>query len=76
MGCIHDPEKMACKGAPTITVHTGSGDMEECQACGDAVAWDLVDHPLFGFKSCAHAKDKPVGPDQGRKPNLSEVPLL
>jgi hypothetical protein len=46
-----DESKMACKGALTFTVHTGSGDMEQCRACGTAVAWDLVDHPLFGFKA-------------------------
>ena len=50
-----DESKMACKGAQTFTVHTGSGDMEECRACGGRVAWDLVNHPLFGFKvGCDH----------------------
>lgn len=48
-GC--DPSKMACKGAPTVTIHTGTGDMEKCQACGTAIASDLVDHPFWGFKA-------------------------
>ena len=52
-----DETKMACKGAPTFTVHTGTGDMEECQACGKAVAWDLVDHPFFGFQHCGLPKE-------------------
>lgn len=46
-----DESKMACKGAPTITEPGGTGDMEKCQACGDAVARDLVDHPFFGFRA-------------------------
>lgn len=46
---------MACKGAPTRTINTGNGRMSECRACGTRVSWDLVDHPLFGFKSgCSH----------------------
>lgn len=51
-----DESKMACKGAPTITRHTGTGDMEECQACGEAVAHDLVDHAFFGFASSCPRK--------------------
>lgn len=54
----YDESKMACQGAPTITIQNAAGDMEACQACGDRVAWDLVDHPLFGFKKCAHGKAK------------------
>ena len=52
-----DPTKMACKGAPSHTVRTGAGDMEECQACGTRVAQDLIEHPFFGFRAgCDHAK--------------------
>ena len=52
-----DPSKMACRGAGTVTIRTGSGDMEECRACGTKVAWDLVEHPIFGFEAgCDHAR--------------------
>ena len=52
-----DPDKMACKGAPTIPAYVGVTEGEECQACGTAIAWDLVDHPFCGFQTCPHAKD-------------------
>lgn len=51
-----DAAEMACKGAPARSVHPGTRGMEECRACGTRVAWDLVNHPLFGFKAgCGHA---------------------
>lgn len=52
----YDPQNMACKGAPTITVPSALGDFARCQACGDSVRSDLVDHPFWGFKNCDHAK--------------------
>lgn len=53
----NDESRMACKGAPTRTVHSATGDLKECQACGARVAHDLVDHPLLGFKAgCEHGK--------------------
>ena len=51
----YDAEKMACKGGATVTRRDGPVDMEECQACGDQVAWDLVEHPFWGFGNCPHA---------------------
>lgn len=38
----------ACLGAETIST---DNDMEKCVYCGSCVAWDLVDHPFFGFES-------------------------
>lgn len=48
-----DIEECACMGGGTRTVD----DMEECIVCGTRVAWDLVEHPFFGFgKPCATAR--------------------
>jgi hypothetical protein len=49
-----DMDKAACNGAPTIS----EGEMKRCEACGKSVAWDLVDHGFFGFKSSCTFKDK------------------
>lgn len=53
--CDHPENLRACKGASTVP----DGDMERCQACGDAVAHDLVNHPFWGFaSSCPHKQGK------------------
>lgn len=44
-------ELAACEGAATVENHDSCEHMEECQQCGARVRWDLVDHPLFGFKA-------------------------
>jgi hypothetical protein len=41
----------ACLGAATKSTRSCMEHMEECQACGCEVRWDLVDHPVFGFKA-------------------------
>jgi hypothetical protein len=46
-----EPETRACKGGETRCSQTLTGHVEECQACGTAVARDLVDHPFFGFEA-------------------------
>ena len=47
----------ACLGAATLDC----GDMRECVHCQTRVAWDLVDHPFFGFASgCQDTGPKPV----------------
>lgn len=57
-----DESKMACRGASTRTVHTGTGDMEECRACGSQIAHDLVSHPFLGFQAgCEHASSSIQG---------------
>jgi hypothetical protein len=48
----------ACEGGETRTLRNAMGDMEECIVCRTAVAWDLVDHPFFGFSAgCGLARE-------------------
>jgi len=35
----------ACRGNATLN----DGDMERCAVCDRGVAWDLTEHPFFGF---------------------------
>jgi hypothetical protein len=57
----------ACEGGDTIPIKSGMEDMEQCPVCGDAVRWDMVDHPFFGFsamgcgKSKQHSENKSCG---------------
>ena len=52
-----DDTVCACMGAPTVTRASFPVDMEECIYCGDAVRWDKVDDPFFGFGTCEHAEN-------------------
>ncbi|NGO50490.1 hypothetical protein [Allomesorhizobium camelthorni] len=57
-----EPETRACKGGETRCVQTLMSHMEECQACGTAVACDLIDHPFFGFATnCPQAEEQDDG---------------
>ncbi|WP_353641361.1 hypothetical protein [Mesorhizobium sp. WSM2239] len=52
-------ETRACKGGETRCGQTLTEHVEECQACGMAVACDLVDHPFFGFEAdCPKAEEE------------------
>jgi hypothetical protein len=52
-------EIKACKGGETRCVQTLARHMEQCQACGIAVAGDLIDHPCFGFEGgCLQAEEE------------------
>lgn len=46
------PSRMACLGAETKSVHEfGGSHMEECRECGSRVQWQLVHHPIWGFRA-------------------------
>lgn len=52
-----ETERRACMGAPTLTNNDFATEMQECVHCGRRVAWDLVDHPFFGFAASCEHKD-------------------
>ena len=51
----------ACDGGQTRSIRFG--EMEECEACLTCVAWDLTDHPFWGFKATCR---KPITDASGR----------
>lgn len=43
-----------------------NGRMPECAKCGTAVAWDLIEHPFFGFTAACPLKERATGVDYAK----------